>query len=773
MNTCRRIRKRHDTGLVRSRACIVTAVVLFSQGVSGQKTCALPELTLSTNCGNACAPYAPCLAYQTSACPSTGSCIRVNDCAVQCYTQILNDPTTFTFFVTFTNELENELKDDRARSEVEAKTLRVDKTFAFASNEMVSYIGALSLQPTVTSLIVSSILKGGSSLDGSVKSKVGTVNFRSNVISTQLSVTHVVLNNVDLSSFATLDQLPVILPSIVQHLSLVNTLLAAFPTLVANFSSLQTLRLDKNYITEVAATAAFNSLEQLSLADNDLETFRAVFPHLTTLDLRLNKLTGIPASIFIHDDLTELLLKGNPLASPWFTHAQTSFLSNLTTFDLENSDFLQPIAQCHAINRRTVHSLIVCISDTNMAATTTGISASTLNVAGIVGASIGGVTVLGLVICTIMRFHRNRVQKHTTKGVRESYFGGLSPPLTRSPGDKGYRGGRRTPVTGGPRIFSDYECEDTHESPQISTRSLHSSHSSCAYSLWNDDELLSLQVQYDEIEDLGTIASGAFGIIWLVKYRGTQLLASKRLRQDQLTKQRTQAFIEEIKLVAPLSHVNIVRLVGCAWTIESNLQALFEYMETGDLRDYLVDPTSPRHWSQEVLQIAVDIIEALVYVHSFTPPLVHRDLKSRNVLLTAELRAKVTDFGTSRYKSVDDTMTANVGTCRWLAPEVITGSSNYDQSVDIFSFGIVLSELDTHLLPYENMRNLSGNCFSDIAILQLVATGQLSPQFGASCPPELHDLAKQCLEQDPTKRPRAHVVAYELREIQRSLYTLL
>uniref|UniRef100_H3GID8 Protein kinase domain-containing protein n=1 Tax=Phytophthora ramorum TaxID=164328 RepID=H3GID8_PHYRM len=725
---------------------VATAVLLLIQGF-GQVAagCGLTESTLSSTCDNACAQYEPCVAYDTTGCPSGASCVTTDQCAIQCFSKILDDPETFTFLVNFESSQEQ---------------IDETETYASASNDAVTNVSVIELEPTATSFY----LVGGASTSASVKNKVAKVTFGSDVISTQSNVTSVMLKNLDLSTPATLQQLPIVLPLTLQNLSLANTLLSSFPTLVANFTSLQYLDLDYNYMTEIAATAALNSLVHLSFQSNELNGFRAVFPNLVTLDLTANNFTDIPASIYIHDSLKELRMKGNPLASPWFTQDEADFLSALSTFDLENSDFTKAVTSCSTSNQRKVHSLTVCISDnandddTDSSEDANSASSSS-NVFVIVGSIVGGLLVLGGVVFTGIWLYRRRSRRTNngrSKLVRESYFGGLSPPLARTPMDKGYRGGRRTPVSGGPRFCSDYE-EDSDYSPRISTRSTHSNNSTGAYSLWNDEELLSLQVKYEEIEDIGTIGSGAFGIIWLVKYRGSQLLASKRLRSDQVTKQRTQAFIEEIKMVAPFDHPNVVKLVGCAWTIESDLQALFEYMENGDLRDYLMDPNSPRHWSQELLQLAVDIIEALVYVHSFTPPLVHRDLKSRNVLLSGEMQAKVTDFGASRYKSMDETMTAAVGTGRWLAPEVISGSSKYDQSVDVFSFGVVLSEMDTHTIPYDD----------------LVATGQLRPRFGASCPPELRMLAERCLAQDPTDRPPAHVVAYELRVIQRSHYTLL
>uniref|UniRef100_H3G6I1 Protein kinase domain-containing protein n=1 Tax=Phytophthora ramorum TaxID=164328 RepID=H3G6I1_PHYRM len=89
---------------------------------------------------------------------------------------------------------------------------------------------------------------------------------------------------------------------------------------------------------------------------------------------------------------------------------------------------------------------------------------------------------------------------------------------------------------------------------------------------------------------------------------------------------------------------------------------------------------------------------ALTYLHSCAPPVIHRDLKSSNILLNQAMDAKVTDFGISRER-IDATMTAGVGTSLWMAPEVMLGE-RYDDKADMFSFGVVLSELDQHTTPY-------------------------------------------------------------------------
>ncbi|RLN54165.1 hypothetical protein BBJ29_005025 [Phytophthora kernoviae] len=93
-------------------------------------------------------------------------------------------------------------------------------------------------------------------------------------------------------------------------------------------------------------------------------------------------------------------------------------------------------------------------------------------------------------------------------------------------------------------------------------------------------------------------------------YRKSQLLASKRLRKES-RRQITKAFIEEIKLVAPIDHPHIVKLVGIAWTVRTDIQVLFEYVDNGSVSEYLMNPSTPREWNQQKLKVALDVAEAL------------------------------------------------------------------------------------------------------------------------------------------------------------------
>nr|KAE8938676.1 hypothetical protein PF009_g11458 [Phytophthora fragariae] len=93
-----------------------------------------------------------------------------------------------------------------------------------------------------------------------------------------------------------------------------------------------------------------------------------------------------------------------------------------------------------------------------------------------------------------------------------------------------------------------------------------------------------------------------------------------------------------------------------------------------------------------------------------------------------DVTAKLSDFGTSRFRSVENTMTAGVGTGRWLAPEVIRCDTDYGCSADIYSFGALLTELDTNQIPYSNTRGSNDKILSDMTILHRVATGKLHPE---------------------------------------------
>ncbi|GLE10929.1 hypothetical protein PINS_up023201 [Pythium insidiosum] len=221
----------------------------------------------------------------------------------------------------------------------------------------------------------------------------------------------------------------------------------------------------------------------------------------------------------------------------------------------------------------------------------------------------------------------------------------------------------------------------------------------------SDDAIAALQIPMHELTVSQLLSRGTFGEVFLGHFHGHRV-AVKRLaperRQDEYER---SAFLSEAKLMATLQHERIIQFVGVAWDDPLDVHVVTEFMDGGDLRTLLQtfnDQGRPVGFDACKLQIARHVIEGLAYLHSLQPAVLHRDLKSRNVLLSADAqRAKLIDFGVSRLRADQNssTMTTCVGTLRWMAPEVMVGG-RYGESADVFSFGVVLSELDTHEIPY-------------------------------------------------------------------------
>ncbi|KAJ0404044.1 hypothetical protein P43SY_004299 [Pythium insidiosum] len=106
-------------------------------------------------------------------------------------------------------------------------------------------------------------------------------------------------------------------------------------------------------------------------------------------------------------------------------------------------------------------------------------------------------------------------------------------------------------------------------------------------------------------------------------------------------------------------------------------------------------------------------------------------------------------------QSSNHSMTTGVGTSRWLMSEAILGGGRYDEACDVYPLGVVLTELDTHVVPFHDVRGPEGALLADVAILQRVAHERLQPPVSASCPSELASLARACMAFDTSERPLA------------------
>uniref|UniRef100_A0A803MBB5 Protein kinase domain-containing protein n=2 Tax=Chenopodium quinoa TaxID=63459 RepID=A0A803MBB5_CHEQI len=161
---------------------------------------------------------------------------------------------------------------------------------------------------------------------------------------------------------------------------------------------------------------------------------------------------------------------------------------------------------------------------------------------------------------------------------------------------------------------------------------------------------------------------------------------------------------------------------------------------------------------QSLLRAAIDVSMGMEYLHQNN--IVHRDLKTANLLMGEDGVVKIADFGVAKVQTQSGVMTAETGTYRWMAPEVI-GHKPYDHKADVFSFGIVIWELLTGELPYSSLTPLQ-------AAIGVVQKG-LRPAIPKHVHSNLADLLERCWHLDPTLRPNFSEVSGVLQQIAKEV----
>ena len=379
---------------------------------------------------------------------------------------------------------------------------------------------------------------------------------------------------------------------------------------------------------------------------------------------------------------------------------------------------------------------------------------------GAIAGIVVGVVCLVFIIAAFVTRRRRATGKRFSFRKRQSTYGdsrsvSVSSSKLEPPGAFGKLNSNRTTDSRKPNMTGLFTA--THDDP-FTVRHMRKG------GIWDDPLLVAARIPLEEIQIKELVARGGFGQVFTATYKGQTVAVKTLLPETAKDMDEINALYAESKILAKLDHPCIVSFIGIAWGSLSTVCCVTEYLVGGDLRallnHFLLNQTRPQGFDHDKVKIALNIAQALAYLHSLEPNMLHRDLKSRNVLLTSQLDAKLTDFGVSRERS-DFMMTNAVGTSLWMAPEVMLGG-HYDGKADVFSFGVLLSELDTHQLPYANVRNASGQKPTENTILQKTSKGELQVEFSRECPAELLTLARACLSVNPHDRPTAADALYKL-----------
>ena len=213
-----------------------------------------------------------------------------------------------------------------------------------------------------------------------------------------------------------------------------------------------------------------------------------------------------------------------------------------------------------------------------------------------------------------------------------------------------------------------------------------------------------------------------------------------------------------------LSHPNVLGLLGVTISPSGSLAVVTQYMGRGSVFQLLHPPPPaaqcgvplPRVLAMRMLG---DCAQGMAYLHSCTPPIIHRDLKSQNLLVAPDFTVQVADFGLSRECLQAGTMT-RVGSVQWAAPEVLLGQS-YSHKCDLWSFGVVCWEMLTGLVPFDGI--------AQQAVATQVAMEGMRLPVPPRAPRRLLRLIARCWSEPPELRPEFDTLLPELQGVEHEL----
>ncbi|XP_021283924.1 putative wall-associated receptor kinase-like 16 isoform X2 [Herrania umbratica] len=288
--------------------------------------------------------------------------------------------------------------------------------------------------------------------------------------------------------------------------------------------------------------------------------------------------------------------------------------------------------------------------------------------------------------------------------------------------------------------------------------------------IFTAEELKRATSNYDESMIVGR---GGYGIVYKGILEGNNMVAIKKSKivdQSQIVQ-----FINEVVVLSQINHRNVVKLLGCCLEEEVPL-LVYEFVANGTLFDHIHDEgkAATMPWGTR-LRITAETAGVLSYLHSAASiPIIHRDVKTTNILLDDNYTAKVSDFGASRLVPVDQTQLSTMvqGTLGYLDPEYLHTSQLTEKS-DVYSFGVVLVELLTgrKALAFdkpEEERSLAKYFLSSVRKGRLfdILESHLVDEENRDQIMEVAKLAMRCLEVKGEERPSMKEVAMELERLR-------
>ncbi|XP_076921750.1 uncharacterized protein LOC143583293 [Bidens hawaiensis] len=278
--------------------------------------------------------------------------------------------------------------------------------------------------------------------------------------------------------------------------------------------------------------------------------------------------------------------------------------------------------------------------------------------------------------------------------------------------------------------------------------------------LWLSSADTTIKLDYEIVwEDLITkriIGQGSCGTVYHGLWHGSDV-AIKLFTYQEYPADAMVLFKQEVSLMKRLRHPNILLFMG-AVTSPQHLCIVTEFLIRGSLFQILQQKSARLDWRRR-LQMAIDIARGMNYLHQYNPPIVHRDLKSSNLLVDKNWTVKVGDFGLSRIKHQTYLKTkSGKGTPQWMAPEIIR-NEQADEKSDVYSYGVVLWEIVTRKMPWDDLNPMQ--------VIAAVGFMDRRPEIPKDVDPLWTSLIESCWCSEPESRPTFQEILHKLKDLQK------
>ncbi|KAK3818167.1 MAG: kinase-like domain-containing protein, partial [Linnemannia gamsii] len=265
-----------------------------------------------------------------------------------------------------------------------------------------------------------------------------------------------------------------------------------------------------------------------------------------------------------------------------------------------------------------------------------------------------------------------------------------------------------------------------------------------------------MRIQWADLKTYDIIGSGSFGRVFHGDLLGTEVAIKECVRSDSRAFDE-KYFKREVDILKQSRHPNIVQFMGICKR-KKRFYIITEFLPMGNLRRWIQDDTKEFGWDTRI-SFAIDISLALAYLHHKN--IIHRDLKGENLLISENMRIKVCDFGFSRIEAKDAVEMSRIsycGTDGYMAPEILLGE-DFDCSVDVFSFGVILAEMMArHVVDSQHFQRTA----PDMG----VSPDEILFRSQPGCPIELGELAIHCVQPLPEYRPKLRDIVERLTAIE-------